>query len=118
MDDIVPVISKHVPISRDSHVSARDSQLLVRSPASDPYSRELLDLCGPGVHVKKTRDSETRGQLIDSLMPRLNNNSDNRCADISIQYHFYCSLYFWLKDTMSHVLYFRNRKYTPTSKCM
>ena len=76
---------------RDNHVSAREtreSQMLVRSPASDPYSRELLDLCGPGVNVKKTRDHETRGyetrdhetrgQLIDTLMPRLNNNSDNR----------------------------------------
>ena len=85
-DDIVPVISKHVP-NQPAHVSTRDnnSHVVMISPCKvpdpDPY-RELLDLCGSSSigdkDVVNSLTCQTRGVTMDTSMPRLNSIPDHR----------------------------------------
>ena len=78
-DDIVPVISKHVPSQPPPHVSSRDSHVVMISPCKvpdpDPY-RELLDLCGSSSVGDKDVTCQTRGGVMD--MSRLNSIPDHR----------------------------------------
>ena len=87
-DDIVPVISKHVPNQPPpAHVSTREnnSHVVMISPCKvpdpDPY-RELLDLCGSSSvgdkDVVNSLTCQTRGVTMDTTMPRLNSIPDHR----------------------------------------
>ena len=84
-DDIVPVISKHVPSQPPPHVSSRDSHVVMISPCKvpdpDPY-RELLDLCGSSSvgdkDVVNAVTCQTRGGVMDMSLSRLNSIPDHR----------------------------------------